>query len=76
VIQVIRVVIEVWNEASRFSMLAQAESLRGAASIAAAAYPNADVRVKFPIDPEPFFVRDPAAGVEMVSLGRPEEMAA
>jgi hypothetical protein len=76
VIQVIRVVIEVWNEDTSFSVLAQAESIRGAASLAAAAYPNADVRVKFPIDPEPFFVKDPAAPAEMVSLGRPQEMAA
>jgi hypothetical protein len=74
--EMIRVVIEVWNDATRFSVLARAESIRGAAGIAASAYPNADVRVRFPIDPEPFFVRDPAAGVEMVSLGRPEEMVA
>jgi hypothetical protein len=72
----IRVVIEVWNEATRFSVLAQAKSIRGAASIAASAYPNAGVRVKFPIDPEAFFVKDPATRAEMVSVERQEEMAA
>lgn len=45
----IRVVIEVWNEATRFSVIAQAKSVREAASTAATVYPNADVRVKFPI---------------------------
>ena len=72
----IRVVVEVWNEATRFSALAQAKSVRGAASIVAAAYPNAVVRVKFPIDPEAFFVQDPSARAEIVSFSRPEERAA
>ncbi len=72
----IRVVIDVLNEATRTCVVVQAKSIRGAVSIAAAVYPNADVRVKFPIDPEAFFVKDPAARAEMVSLGRPEEMVA
>jgi hypothetical protein len=72
----ISVVIEVWNEATRFSVLARAERIQGAASLAATAYPNADVRVKFPIDPEAFFLKDPAARAEMVGFERQEEMAA
>jgi hypothetical protein len=72
----IRVVIEVWNEATRYSVLAQAGSILQAASLAAASYPNADIRVKFPIDPEAFFVRDPAARAELVSFDRQEEIAA
>ena len=75
-IEVIRVVIEVCNEATRFNVLAQAKGVRGAESIVAAAYPNADVRVRFPIDPEDFFVKDPAARAEIVSFSRPGEMAA
>jgi hypothetical protein len=74
--EMIRVVIEVWNDATRFSVLARAESIRGAASLAATSYPNADIRVKFPINPEAFFVKDPAARAEMVSFERQEEMAA
>ena len=57
----LRVVIEVRNEATSSSVVAQARSLREAASMAAAEYPNVDVRVKFPIDPEAFFVENPAA---------------
>jgi hypothetical protein len=74
--EVIRVIIEVWDEATRSSVVTQAESLREAASIAAAVYPNADVRVKFPIDAEAFFVEDPTARADIVSFERPEEMAA
>jgi hypothetical protein len=72
----ISVVIDVLNEATRTCVVVQARSVCGAVSIAAAVYPNADVRVRFPIDPEAFFVKDPAARAEMVNLGRPEEMAA
>jgi hypothetical protein len=32
--------------------------------------------VKFPIDPEAFFLKDPAARAEMVGFERQEEMAA
>jgi len=76
VIEVIRVVIEVCYEATCSRVVAQAKSIRGAASIAAAAYPDADIRVKFPIDPEAFFVKDSAARAEIVSFERAEEMAA
>jgi hypothetical protein len=76
VIEMIRVVVEVWNGATRSSVVTQAESVREAASIAAAVYPNADVRVKFPIDAEAFFVEDPTARANIVSFERLEKMAA
>jgi hypothetical protein len=76
VIEMIRVIIEVWDEATRSSVITQAESVREAASTAAAVYPNADVRVKFPIDAEAFFVNDPTARAEIVGFERPEQMAA
>jgi len=75
-IEVIRVVIEVWNGATRSGVVVQARSVREAARIAATVYPNADVRVRFPIDPEAFFVRDPTARAEIVGFERPEETAA
>lgn len=75
-IEVIRVVIEVWNEGVRCSLVARARSVREAASVVGAMYPNADVRVRFPIDPEAFFVKDPAARAEIVGFERPEEVAA
>ena len=72
----IRVVIEVSNEATASSVVARARSLREAASMAAAEYPNADVRVKFPIYPEAFFVEDPTALAGIASFRRAGEIAA
>ena len=72
----ISVTIEVWTEVTRFDVLARAESIGGAASLAMAAYPNAAVRVRFPIDPEAFFVKNPTARAEIVGLERAEGMAA
>jgi hypothetical protein len=72
----IRVVIEVQKQASSSRVVAQARSLREAASIAAATYPNAYVRVRFPIDAEAFFVKDLAAQEEIVSVERAEGIAA
>jgi hypothetical protein len=72
----IRVVIEVQKQATSSMVVAQARSLREAASIAAATYPNAEVRVRFPIDPEAFFVKDLAARAGIASLERAEGIAA
>jgi hypothetical protein len=72
----IRVVIEVRNGATSFGLVAQARSVREAASIAAAVYPNAEVRVKFPIDAEAFFVENRAARAEISSMQPAEGMAA
>jgi hypothetical protein len=72
----IRVIIEVWDRATRFRVIAQAKSVREAASIAAARYPNAEVRVRFPIDPEGFFVEEPTARAGIVSIEKPKAIAA
>ena len=40
----------------------QAESIREAVSITRRRYPGRDVRVKFPIDPDDFFLEGPAEG--------------
>ena len=64
----LKVVIEASDGATAASVVARAGSLREAASIAAAEYPNADVRVRFPIDPEAFFVEDTTARAGMSSL--------
>jgi hypothetical protein len=74
--EMIRVVIEVFEGATSSRVVVQARSLREAASIAAAVYPNADVRVRFPIDAEAFFVREPATRAGIVSFERPEELVA
>jgi len=69
--EMIRVLIELrGNEATSSSVVVQARSVREAASMTAAVYPSAEVRVKFPIDPEAFFVKEPAAREEIVSVER------
>jgi hypothetical protein len=71
-----RIVIDVFQGASSSRVVVQAKSLREAVSIAAAVYPNAEVRVKFPIDAEGFFVRDGAARAGIASLEGAEGKAA
>jgi hypothetical protein len=72
----IRVVIEVWNEGVSRNVFVQARSPREAASVAAAAYPNASVRVKFPIEPEAVCVKNLATRAEIAGFERLEETAA
>lgn len=67
----VRVSIEVHRDTSRLVMVVRAESIRRALSIAQALHPDADVRLVLPIEPEGFFVEDPAAtpgpvGLEML----------
>jgi hypothetical protein len=58
----IRVSMEVREGAALSRTAVQAESIREAVSITRERYPGRDVRVKFPIDPEDFFIKDPAEG--------------
>jgi hypothetical protein len=71
-----RVVIEVWQGVTSSTVVAQAQSLTEAVSIAAAFYPTAEIRVRFPIDAEAFFVRDEAARAGIANLERAAGMAA
>ena len=71
-----RVSIEVSSGAARFAVAVRAESIQRAASIVAKRYPGGVYRVKFPIDPEGFFVNGAAAGAAIVGLGRPDVVAA
>jgi hypothetical protein len=58
----IRVSMQVREGAARSRATVQAESIREAVSITRGRYPGCDVRVIFPIDPEEFFIEDPAEG--------------
>jgi hypothetical protein len=62
----IRVSMEVREESSLSRAMVQAESIREAVNITRRRYPSRDVRVMFPIDPETFFIDDPADGNECV----------
>jgi hypothetical protein len=57
----VKVSIEVHDGTARFAVAVKAQSVRQALSIVAARHPTSVARVKFPIDPESFFVEDSAA---------------
>ena len=72
----VKVSIEVRSEDTPFSVMVRAESIERAVSLVAGLHPDRDYRVKFPIDPEGFFVKDPAAQPEIVSFEQPDLIAA
>ncbi len=72
---VVRVSIEVGSDTARWGVVVRAESIGRALSIAEAFYPGTDVRLVFPIEPEGFFVEDPAATPGPVRLEMLEEAA-
>ena len=53
--------IEVHSKTACFVVAVQAKSIQRALCIVAARHPGSVARVKFPIDPEGFFVEDSAA---------------
>ena len=57
----VKVSIEVHDGTARFTVAVNAQSVRQALSIVAARHPASVARVKFPINPESFFVEDSAA---------------
>jgi hypothetical protein len=74
--QVVEVSIEVSSGAARFHVAVRAESIQRVATIVAARHPGADCRVKFPIDPEGFFVKEPTPRAETVEIDQPDPIAA
>ncbi len=72
----VKVSIEVSSGAAHFFVAVQAESIERAVSLVAGRHPDWNCRVKFPIDPEGFFVKDSAARPEMVGFEQPDLIAA
>ena len=72
----VKVSIEVRNGDAHFCVAIRAESIRRAVGLVARRYPDHDVGVKFPIDPEGFFAEDPSGQAGIVGFERPEEVAA
>ena len=66
VIQMVKVSIEIHSGAARFVVAVQAQSIQRALSIVAAHSPASLARMSCPIDPEGFFVEDPAARVGVI----------
>ena len=52
--------IEVRSGAARFDVAVQSQSIERAVSLVGERNPNGNVRVKFPIDADGFFMKDPA----------------
>jgi hypothetical protein len=59
----VKVSAEVRSGSARFWVSVRAQSIQQAANIVASWYPDRDVRIRFPIDPEGFFVEDSAVRV-------------
>jgi hypothetical protein len=72
----VEVSIEARNGVARFTVAVRAESIRRALSLVARRYPAHDLGVKFPVDPEGFFVEDPTARAGIVAFEWPEKIAA
>ena len=72
----VKISIEVRNGTARFHVAVQALSIQQAMSFVRERYPTTDVRVRFPIDPEGFFVVDPGARAGLIEGEQPEHRAA
>jgi hypothetical protein len=59
--KMVKVSVEVHCATGRFVVAIKAQSIQQALNIVAARHPTSVARVKFPIDPESFFVKDLAA---------------
>lgn len=72
----VNVSVEVHSGAAHFSVAVRAESIRLALRIVGERYPGGDIGVKFPIDPEGFFVEEAAARAMITGDEQPRRMAA
>jgi hypothetical protein len=72
----VKVSIEVHSGTARFDATVHAENIERALSLVGGSYAGCDFRVRFPIDPEGFFVKDPATPAGIAGFDRPNEMAA
>jgi hypothetical protein len=57
----VKISIEVRCGAARFDVAVQAESIQRAVSLVKERFTKGSVKVRFPIEPESFFVDDPTA---------------
>jgi hypothetical protein len=64
--RMVKVSVEVRSGTVRFRVGIQAQSIRRALILVGGRYPQGQVRVVFPIEPQGFFVREPWALAGMV----------
>ena len=74
--KMVKVSVEVRSGTARFRVGVQAESIRRAVGMVTRSYPRGEVSVVFPIEPEGFFVRGPAAPAGLVGPEQTEREAA
>jgi mannose-1-phosphate guanylyltransferase len=67
-VDLIKASIEVSDETGCFSVTVCAEDIQQAVELAMDRYPGRAVKVKFPLDPETFFVRDTVIGADRAQL--------
>jgi hypothetical protein len=72
----VKVSIEIRNGSAHFNVAVRAQSIQQAANVVRVSYPDCGVRVKFPIDPEGFFVNEPAPRAGIARIERPDLLAA
>jgi hypothetical protein len=72
----VKVSIEVHSGAARFDVAVRAESIQQAVSFVKQRYSKGSVKVRFPIEPEGFFVEDPTARTGIVDPEYPTRVAA
>ena len=70
----IRVSVEVCSGAACFRVVAWAESIKRAVSLAKAHYPEGEVRIIFPIEPDAFFAKGETATCELMRLEAQEKV--
>src|SRR4051812_27596472 len=70
----IKIQMEVVKGTARFKVSVRAQSIQQAKAIARYYYPARETRVVFPIEPESFFVNDPAARPELVAIEGPQAL--
>lgn len=63
----IRISVQVSSGAARFRVMVQAESIERAMEIVAKRNPTKQCEVTFPIDPETFFVEEPATPLRQLA---------
>ena len=72
----VKVSIEVRNGSAHFNVAVRAQSIEQAAKVVRGGYPDCEVRGMFPIDPEDFFVNEPAPRAGIVGIDPPVLLAA
>ena len=72
----VRISVDVSSGAARFRVSVQARSIEEAMEIVRRQNPGKDCKVKFPINPERFLVKDPAARAGLIEGEQSELRAA